>query len=340
MRNFVGPQEHGNHPLFSIIVLCWNSEAYLQTCLQALNQQSFKDFEFILVDNGSSEPVTTNAFAEFPELDWRLVSFAENLGFAKGNNIAIKEARGKYVVLLNSDAFPEPNWLEEIFKAIQRYPNHFFASRIIMANEPELLDSEGDEYHLSGIAWHRSFRLPCATTTAPEGPVFSACGAAAVYPKAAFDHIGGFDEDFFAFYEDVDLGFRMRLAGYECIYLPTAIVHHVGSGSTGPRSKLAAYYNQRNMIWAFIKNMPGWRFYVLLPFHILTNFLLIVNAAFHGQGGIYFKAKVGAVRGLKSILGKRADVQINRKVADLTVIKKMNLNLLAPINSSRTRDST
>jgi len=322
-------------PFFSIVILCWNSKAYLQTCLGTLTRQSFNDFEVILVDNGSAEPVVEKDFAGFSELDLIFLSLVQNLGFAQGNNIAAQQARGKYLVLLNSDAFPQPDWLEEIYNAIKNYPNHILASRILMTDTPDKLDSEGDVYHISGIAWHRSYSQPAATIESPEGVVFSASGAAAVYPKVAFDQVGGFDDDFFAFYEDIDLGFRLRLAGFECIYVPTAVVHHVGSGSTGRRSKLAEYLNQRNMIWAYLKNMPVFPLIVLLPYHVLANSALVVNAAFHGRGAIYLKAKIDAVKSIKSVLKKRSIIQKSRKCKVTKIFTTMELNPIAPFISNR-----
>lgn len=323
-----------NPSLFSIIILYWRSAQHIQHCLDSLDQQTFRDFEVVLIDNASPELPPAGILARYPNLILRYFPQEKNLGFAGGNNLGASLSMGQYLVLLNSDAFPQPDWLEEISKAIRRYPNHVLASRIIMANEPDRLDSEGDVYHLSGLAWHRSYKQLATKTLASEGLVFSATGAAAVYPKAAFTEVGGFDEDLFAFYEDIDLGFRLRLAGYECTYIPTAVARHVGSGSTGQGSELAAYYNQRNMIWVFIKNFPGWRFLASMPYHMLVNILLVVNAAFHGRGRIYLKAKVDAVKGLKSVLRKRGAVQKCRKIDASAVVKQMNLNVFAPIRSA------
>ena len=136
-------------------------------------------------------------------------------------------ARGQWLALLNADAFPEPDWLERLLEAAETIPNAFFASRQIQANSTELLDGEGDVYHISGLAWRRNYGLPVLEKFDTE-EIFSSCAAAALYPRQAFLDAGGFDEDYFSYHEDVDLGFRLRLKGLRCFYVPKAVVYHVG----------------------------------------------------------------------------------------------------------------
>ena len=221
----------------------------------SLDRQTFRDFEIILIDNASPEPLPQELLGSYPDLHIRFFVQNTNLGFAGGNNYGASLAFGKYLALLNSDAFPRPDWLKNVNSAVQFYPDCSFASRLIMAEQPDLLDGEGDVYHVSGLVWHRSYMAPVAQTASPEGEVFSACGAAAIYPKQAFDRVRGFNSDYFAYTEDVDLGFRLRLEVQ--MHLPAlAEVLHVGSGSSGPRNREATYYHQRNMIWTFFKDLP------------------------------------------------------------------------------------
>lgn len=318
-------------PFFSIIILCWNSNNYIHKCLESLKNQTFQDFEVLLVDNNSPDPVPGSLINDYSTLNIRHYRLNTNLGFAGGNNFGASKAKGGYLVLLNSDAFPTSNWLENIKKAIDLYPQSFFASKLLMANYPSRLDGTGDTYHFSGMVWRTNHNRLEKNVRQQEGEVFSACGAAAIYPKAAFDEVGGFDEDYFAYVEDVDLGFRLQLVGYKCIYLPDAVVHHVGSGSTQRRSDLSVYYGQRNLIWTFMKNIPSPLIYFLLPFHILANIFLLIISIFRHQGKITLQAKVDAMKKIPKFIMKRKKIHDQRKISVCKLISLLNWNSLSPI---------
>lgn len=318
-------------PFFSIIILYWNNERYIKECLTSLLDQTWKDFEIILVDNGSNQPVSFDLKIEFPALKINFLQLPENIGFAAGNNYGSEQANGKYLALLNADAFPYSNWLEKVRSAIDKYPDSIFASKLMMADDPTKLDGTGDVYHFTGLVWRKNHNRLAENVSLKECEVFSACGAAAVYPKDAFDRVGGFDPDYFSYVEDVDLGFRLRLAGYRCIFLPEAIVHHVGSGSTGKRSDFSVYYGQRNLVWTFFKNMPGILFWLLVPFHIITNILVIFFSFFRKQGEVTVKAKVDALVNLPIYLRKRKNIQLSRNTPIMKNLKSIDWNPLSPI---------
>jgi len=262
-----------SQPFFSIVILFWQSEQYLQRCLQSLKTQTFQDFEVILLNNGASQPPDAAVLAIFQNLTFKQVHSETNLGFAGGNNLAARSASGEYLVLINSDAFPEPDWLATLHQAALTHPGVCFASRLLQAENPDRLDGEWNVYHASGLAWRKNHNQPSTKSASSPRYVMSACAAASAYPRSAFEQVEGFDEEFFAYMEDLDLDMRLQLAGYPFLYLPEATVRHVGSGSTGYRSDFATYYGQRNLIWAFVKNMPGFLFYLLLPAHIFFNLL-------------------------------------------------------------------
>jgi len=146
--------ENISEPYFSIIILFWNNERHIITCLNSLANQTLDDFEVIIIDNGSSEPLNHALMQEFINLDIKIVQLPQNIGFSAGNNLGAEDARGKYLITLNADAFPEKDWLENIHKAIQKYPDCFFASKQVMANDPSRLDGAGDVYHFTGLGWH------------------------------------------------------------------------------------------------------------------------------------------------------------------------------------------
>ena len=318
-------------PYFSIIILYWNAQEYLARCLQALENQSYKDFEVILLDNGSQQPLDTTSLTQFSLPDLQVLTQKENLGFASGNNHAAQYAKGEYIIFLNADAFPNPDWLAQIYDATKRHPNSFFASRLTMANEPDKLDGEWNIYHTSGLVWRKSHNQPIIQAFPVEKEVFSACAAASIYPRRVFEELGGFDGDFFSYVEDIDLDFRLQLQGISCIYLPQAIVYHVGSGSTAKRSDFSLYYGHRNLIWAFVKNMPGFLFWLLLPLHILMNILYIFASIFMKKGRLLIKAKVDAIKGLPVIIQKRKVVQKNRKVSVWQIARLLDWNPFSPL---------
>jgi GT2 family glycosyltransferase len=233
--------------------------------------------------------------------------------------------------LLNSDAFPEPSWLDELLKAAGMNPDFsFFASRQLQANAPHLLDGAGDAYHISGLAWRRYSGYPASQFGSATEEVFSSCAAAALYSCQAFLQVGGFDEDLFSYHEDVDLGFRLRLQGYRCLYVPGAVVHHVGSAAVGNQSDFALYHWQRNFIWSFVQNMPTPLLWRALPSHLLANLIQGVNYTRHGRGKILQKGRKDALKGFSSAIRKRKQIQKTRKTTSRELLQVMELDCLQP----------
>ena len=318
-------------PLISIIIVYWNSARYLPLCLDCLTRQTLQDFEVILIDNGSLDKISEEFAQRYSSLNLHVERLASNLGFAKANNIGARLARGTWLALLNTDAFPTPDWLEELLHAANRHPEFsFFSSRQIQFDQPDILDGSGDEYHVSGLAWRRFYNYPARDHGLTEAEVFSACAAAAIYNRDDFLKAGGFDEDFFSYFEDVDLSFRLRLAGGRCLYVPRAVVQHIGSASSGKTSAFVIYYGHRNLVWTFFKNMPGPLFWLYLPLHILMNFLFIVSFLLKKRGTSILRAKIDALYCLPAIIRKRRQIQSSRKVAIRGIWQVMNRELLAP----------
>lgn len=318
-------------PFFSILILSWNDGHFLSECLQCLENQTFKKFEVLLLDNGSSPPLRNSLHEEFPALRLTQTRMADNIGFAAGNNCLADMAIGEYLVLLNSDAFPDPDWLEQLYEAAQHHPGAFFASRLLMASDLNRLDGEWNVYHASGMAWRRSHGKQLAQAYLSEKEVWGACAAAAAYPRCAFQSVGGFDPDYFAYMEDIDLDFRLKLQRVPCFYLPQAVVRHVGAGSTSTRSELAVLAGHRNLIWTFIKDMPGVLFWLLLPAHILINLLYLLAAIFVPFGRHIARGEFQAIEALPKVLAKRKIVQRSRKVSAFQIAKALDWNPFSPL---------
>jgi GT2 family glycosyltransferase len=321
-----------NHStLISVIVLCWNSVKHLAICLDCLSQQTFQDFEIILIDNGSLDGGTNELEQKYPELNLHVERQPLNLGFAAANNIGARLARGRWLALLNADAYPEPDWLEQLVLAVKENPGFsFFSSRQIQANDRHLLDGAGDSYHVSGLAWRRYYNRQAEHLALQPAEVFSACAAAALYLREDFLQAGGFDEDFFSYFEDVDLGFRLRLEGKRCLYIPQAVVYHVGSASTGKRSDFSVYYGYRNLIWTFVKNMPLPLICLYLPLHIGTLFFFVILLTFRGQGRAIWRAIFDAYLGMPKIIAKRQMIHKNLKSKPSDLLRVMSTGLLEP----------
>ena len=298
----------------SVVIVNWNSGALLRQCLASLAAQSVLPEVIWVVDNASSDG-SADCVPEFPNC--RLLSPGANLGFAAGNNLAFRECRSEFVALLNPDAFADPDWLAALLAAAAANPDcASFGSRQLIAERPEYLDGTGDAYHLSGLVWRERHGKLQEPEDLEVSDIFSPCAAAALYRRGALEAAGGFDESHFCYLEDVDLGFRLRLAGYRALYVPDAVVHHVGSATSGGQhSDFALYHGHRNLVWTYVKNMPGVLFWLCLPAHVMVNLVTILIFAARGRGGVLLRAKRDALKGLPGMWRKRKAVQNNRRAS-------------------------
>ena len=303
-------------PNITIIIINWNSWDVLKICLDKLQQQTYRDFNVLVLDNASTQIMPEGLSTRYTNV--QIVQNKTNMGFAAANNQAIKTlVNVELCVLLNPDAFPEPAWLATLVNAaIENLDYAAFASRQLMYNDSNLLDGDGDVYHISGLMWRDGYGKPKQNAASVSREVFSPCAAAALYRIDALMAVGGFDEDFFCYAEDVDLGFRLRLAGYKCLLVPDAVVYHVGYASSGGKSSnFSVYYGHRNLLWTFVKNMPGVLFWALLPMHVLLTLLSLAVFSYRGQGLAICRAKWDALKVLPTVWSKRLVIQKNRVVS-------------------------
>lgn len=312
----------------SVIIVNWNGERYLERCLSALLAQTVKPHEIILLDNASTD-ASLEIVRRYPQV--RLIKLDENTGFARGNNLAIEAAfkESEWIALLNPDAFATSSWLEELLAAAIRNPDFdVFGSMLVNASDPMRLDGAGDAYFVSGRVLRIGHGMPKSEVVQLEREVFSPCAAAALYKRSAILKLGGFDEDFFCYLEDVDLGFRLRLAGHRCLYVPQSVVHHVGSGMTGGQhSDFSIYHGHRNLVWTFVKDMPSVLFWILLPLHMALNLMSIIWFVLCGHGSVIIKSKRDAVKGLPKMWRKRQLVQKCRVVNASDIFQVMDKRL-------------
>jgi GT2 family glycosyltransferase len=306
----------------AIVVVYRSDPAALIRCIKCLGRQSVRAQSIIVVDNSEEADLKTMDLGNV-----EILRPSENIGFAAGNNIGVATTVSDFIALLNPDAFPDHVWLDSLLKAVDANPQHAaFGSVQLLDENPEVLDGIGDTYHLSGIfrrEGHGRRRDEYGELQPRE--MFSPCAAAALYRREAFEAVGGFDEDFFCYGEDVDLGFRLRLAGWKSMMVPDAIVRHVGSASSGgARSDFATYHGHRNMVWVYLKNMPGILFWLFLPLHILANIASVIVLTLRGQGKVAWRAKRDAIKGLPKMWKKRKDIQSRRKASICDIYRALS----------------
>jgi GT2 family glycosyltransferase len=312
-------------PWVRVVVVNYNSGDLLVRAVASLATQDDPDFEAVIVDNASGDGSID--LLVLPDARFHLIRCEENLGFAAGTNLGCHGARTDWLATLNPDAFPEPGWLAALHEATARYPEAvMFGSLQVDAEKPERLDGCGDNYSFLGINWRGGHGHPFAGLPA-DGECFSPCAAAALYRRQAFEAVGGFDERYFGYCEDVDLGFRLRLRGGRCIQVGGAVVRHVGSAVTGQQSAFTVYHSARNRLWTYLKNMPAALLWLSLPMHLAATAGLLWNA----RGGPRLRPMLlglgHALRGLQPILAERRRVQSGRRVSTRTIARAMTWSL-------------
>lgn len=289
-------------PEVVVVIVAFNSGPHLRNALNALQNQSFTDFEAIVWDNASTDGAV-EALSAHPRV--QIVRCPDNLGFAAANNRAAALSQAPLIVTLNPDAFPEPDWLGTLVAAARRTGAESIASLQLSDDDPEILDGAGDMMSVIGVAWRGGYLQP--RQAEPSGPVevFAACAAAALYRRDAFEAAGGFDERFFCYHEDVDLGFRLRLRGGRCVLEPRAVVRHVGSASSNAISGFAEYHGMRNREWTFAKDMPWALMPIALPCHILLVIFLLVRAQSPAMRTARWRGLIDGWRGIGPFLRER-----------------------------------
>ena len=240
----------------SIVIPNWNQSALLAATLRTLRAQTWQDFEVIVVDNGSADDSRYMVARDFPET--RLIALPENVGFARATNIGLKASKAELLVCLNNDVECEPAWLAALVRAIDARPEAgSVASLMLDAKRPGIIDAAGDAMSL--VAWNVGHGEADGPRFREPREILSACAGAAIYRRGVFEAIGWFDENFFAWFEDVDLGIRAQLAGFRCWYEPAAVVRHWGSATAQAMSDRKVFLTVRNGLMLFFKTMPAGR---------------------------------------------------------------------------------
>ncbi len=300
------------HPLVSIIVVNWNGIGLLEDCLASLERQTWKEREFILVDNGSTDGSIECLHAWTQRLGRaEAVYLTQNTGFCEANNVGFAKARGEWIALLNNDAIAEPDWLEELVRHGDRSARiGMLGSKILYVEPRGVIDKAGHLIYWDGQNRGRGTMERDVGQYQQVEEILWPDACAALYHRDLFEETGGFDRMFFAFGDDADLGMRARLLGWKARYVPTAVVHHRHSATAGAYSRHKIMLVERNRLLLAIKNFP-FRLLLQNPYWTLRRFLWHAYAARRKRGAAWrFVAEQGWSRVVLNILWSYASAAL------------------------------
>jgi GT2 family glycosyltransferase len=314
-------------PPVSVIIVNYRGESLIGDCLRALECQTYKDFETIIIDNASPDRslAEIRRFLEGSPMAVRtkVIALERNHGFAGANLEGLTHAGGKYIALLNNDTEPDPAWLTELCKAMDEDPETGICASKLISRHTGAIDSAGDGYTKALRGFKEGEGEPPDRFNEKRS-VFGACAGAALYRMAMLDEIGFFDDDFFLIHEDTDLNFRAKLAGWKTVYVPGAVVLHRVTSSIGYMSDVQVYHTLRNAEFVRMKNMPLPVLARCLPgfvFGFISEFAFF--AIRHRRAMLFFKAKKDALKALPRMLVKRNRIMKDRKIGNKALLKEM-----------------
>lgn len=305
----------------SVVIPSWNGQKFLRTCLNSLKRQTLKNFEVIIVDNGSTDNSLEYLRRYFP--DYRVIALDKNYGFARAVNEGIKASKSDKIILLNNDTESDPKYLEYLVKASLKHPQvGFIAAKMINFYDRSRIDSAGDALDVVGHSYNIGLGQKDDGSFDEEGECFMATGGGSLFRKKMFNKVGLFDEDFFTYMEDVDLCLRAQLRGFKGWYEPRAICYHIRKGTSSRIISKTEYWHFRNLMQNIIKNYP--KGLLLHQFNWLRILLVNLNTvkymAFKGYLKQALLAELWILTNLPMLLGKRRAIQSSKAVTDQYII--------------------
>lgn len=306
----------------SVIILNWNGKQFLDDCLVSLQAQTFKEFEIILVDNGSTDGSSGYIREHFPWV--RLLALPENSGFTEGNNRGLGVARGEYIVTLNNDTKVVPEFLAELLQQAEKTPDTgMVAAKMLNFFQTNRIDSFGIYPTTAGIGNNLGIGETDQGQYDQQSEVFGPCAGAALYRRSMLDEIGFFDPDFFAYYEDLDLAWRARLAGWKAVTAPRALVYHVHSATAGRMSDFTVYQTHRNKWYAILKNWPFPLVIRYLPTLFAYDAAALLLAAVKGRIIPALRARLHLLIEIRNLLRKRKNVMKLIKIDRIEIRRQL-----------------
>lgn len=304
----------------AIIVLNWNGSDDAIECIKSLTSQTLKP-AIIIVDNNSSDnsvDIFESYIASHQKEDITLIKNPRNLGFAGGINTGLRYAltqKFEFVGVLNPDAVADTNWCKSLLSELSGHDGCGIVTGLLARRDGKTIDSSGDFYTTWGLPGPRGRDEPIKNAPDKPGEVFGATGGGAIYRAAIFDDIDMFDEDFFMYYEDVDLSFRAQLAGWKVRFTPEAVAYHKVGASSKKVPGLAVYNTFKNLPLVFIKNVPGKLFWYIGLRFFLAYWLIFASAVRHGNGWPALKGVLVSIIHKPAAYYKRVSIQRSRKVS-------------------------
>ena len=301
--------------LISILILNYNGKALLKQCLDSIFAQNRSDFEVILADNNSSDDSVSWTKENYPQV--KIIEHKKNLGFAGGNNYALPYANGEWIFFLNNDAFLEKNCLNVLVEHIKgrKAEQLVFAPLMLKSDLPHLVDSAGDMLYPWGYAYRYENVRADEKKILEDREIFAACCGAAVFNKDLLRRLNGFDDDFFLYYEDIDLSLRARHLGAEIMFVSQARVFHKGSATMGKRNALRLYHVDRNRFWTKLKNFPLITLIKYSPHSFICSILSFVLWTSRGFFLIWLKTRFDMLKGIPKMLKKRIEILHKSKIS-------------------------
>ncbi len=302
--------------MISVIIPNFNGLEHLKICYDSLLDQSYKEFKIILVDNNSADDSVNFTANNYPDV--KIVRLNSNTGFAKAVNEGIRNSDTDYILLLNNDTECDRNFLQEMINGLKDESTGSVACKMLNYYDRKIIDDAGDFIKSKGSPYARGFGETDKGQYDKEEFIFGACAGAALYRTEVFEKTGYFDEDFFAYYEDVDLSFRMQLAGYKCFYNPKAVCFHKRGATSGSQSGFQTMLCEKNLIALRLKNYPMSLLIKNLPFFAYVRmkryFIFLTRHSYE----LFASAVKGYFQGLSEIpksLKKRKAIQKNVNVS-------------------------
>jgi len=298
----------------SVIVLNWNGRRLLADCLDSLAAQTYRDFEVVVVDNGSTDDSAAFVREQYPHV--RLVALAENEGFAAGNNRGLESAAGEYIVTLNNDTVADPGFLTELVDVAECEPGvGMVAALLVDFFNPDVIDAAGIAPGFDGLGYCLGHGEPLGPRWRESTEVFGPSAGAALYRRKMIDEIGFFDEAFFAYGEDFDLAWRGRFAGWRCVTASRAIVRHLHSATSGAESPFTIYHIHRNKWYVLVKDWPARLLIRNIVWILATDLASFALAVANGRGCAALRARCAVLAALPWLMARRRERNNHRAEA-------------------------
>ncbi|MGH7866292.1 MAG: glycosyltransferase family 2 protein [Candidatus Dormibacteraceae bacterium] len=319
----------------SVIICNYNGLRYLDTCMKALLEQELVGgFEVVVVDNGSHDESVVHLRQHWSEV--RIIESGVNLGFAGGNNLGMRESNSEYMVLVNNDTAVRPGWLQALVDCAESNPEiGAVTSKLVFMDRPHVIQNAGSLVLTDGSGGDRGFGEADTGQYDQQEEVFAGCGCGVLYRRAMLDEVGMFDDTFFAYYEDTDLSWRMRLGGWRIVYEPKAVVAHVHTGTSEEWSPFFIFHVDRNRLFMILKNASfGFVFKSFARFGFLSlayTARAVLRRSGRGAGGgsssgesrarIQLRVLGSLLRHLPEMLAKRRRIRHSRRLRDAEITR-------------------